>query len=139
MKRRLIIILVTLVITATALALTAQAKPDSKRRHVKAELSMPTVDQILGEYARAVGGSDACYKLTTRVAKGTIEIPAGNIAITGSYEDCAEAPNKRVQFVRVNLNDGAGYDASHGFNGTIGWGADVDTNGVRFHKLKGAK
>jgi CubicO group peptidase (beta-lactamase class C family) len=139
MKRRPIIILFTLVITATALALATQAKPDGKRQHVKAELSMPTVDKILDKHVRAIGGKNAYDKLTTRVAKGTIRIQTGKAAFTGSYEDYAEAPNKRVQFIRISLSNGTGYDTSHGFNGAIGWGAEIGSNGVRFNRLSGAK
>ena len=139
MKRRLIIIFFTLVITATALALTTQAKQDGKRQHVKAEVSKPTVDQILDKYVRALGGRDVYVKLTTRVAKGTIEIKAGNITIVGSYKDYAEAPNKRVKFIRMDLSNGTGYDTSYGFNGTTGWETDLDSGGVRSRTLSGAK
>ena len=139
MRRKPNIILFTLVITATALALNTQAKLDGKGQHVKAELSMPTVDQILDKHVRAIGGKNAYDKLTTRIAKGTIRIQAGKEAFTGSYEDYAEAPNKRVQFIRFSLSNGTEYDTSHGFNGAIGWGSEIGKNGVRFNKLSGAK
>ncbi|MBI3669326.1 MAG: hypothetical protein HY237_06065 [Acidobacteria bacterium] len=41
----------------------------------KAVPALPTVDQILDKYVQALGGKTAIEKLSSRVSKGTFEIP----------------------------------------------------------------
>jgi len=43
-------------------------------------LAQPGADQILAKYAQALGGKDAYEKVTTRVMKGTVEIPDDNVS-----------------------------------------------------------
>jgi len=52
--------------------------------------AQPSVDQILAKYAQALGGQAAYEKVTTRMMKGTVEIPDDNV--TGTALVVAKAP-----------------------------------------------
>jgi zinc protease len=83
-----------------------------------------TVDQVLERYIRACGGKEALEKVTSRVSRGTVEIPAAGLR--GTFESYAQAPN-RVRVV-VEL---PGFGAIHeGFDGAIAWVKDPIT-GIR--------
>ena len=55
-------------------------------------LAQPSVDQILDKYVQAIGGREACEKVTTRLMKGTVEIPDDNA--TGEVRVYAQAPGR---------------------------------------------
>jgi hypothetical protein len=94
-------------LVATAIVVTgAQEKPKTQ---------MPTVDQILDKYVSALGGKAAIEKITSRVAKGTFEMPAQGI--TASAEMFSKTPDKSA-FV----TDIPGFGLyKQSFNGTKGW------------------
>jgi len=129
MKRSLTIILLSLVIGVTAMAQGARQKAGTRTRRVKAPQSMPTVDQILDKYVQAIGGEAALGKLTTRVAKGTIEDLISGV--TGSIEVYAQAPNKLALIGRAQTKTGFAFDISHGFDGASGWSLNVAGAGIR--------
>jgi zinc protease len=85
---------------------------------------VPTVDQILAHYVSALGGREALLKITTRHAKGTIQIP-GQAAV-GTAESFSKAPNK--YFAKISF-PGFG-ETSRGYDGAQGWVSD-DQNGPR--------
>ena len=53
-------------------------------------LAQPSVDQILDKYAQALGGKDAYEKVTSRMSKGTVDIPDDDAH--GTAVVIAEAP-----------------------------------------------
>jgi hypothetical protein len=94
---------------------------------VAAAVTSPEVDPqasaILDRYVTAVGGKDAWTKYSSRVSKGTIQIPA--MSMTGTVDVSEKAPNKMRSV--VNIGDTI---FQQGFDGTIGW-ADDPQNGPR--------
>lgn len=78
-----------------------------------------TAEQILDKSIDASGGKAAHEKITSTVAKGTVDITfaPGASATTEIY---AKAPNKRLT---VTVVDGYG-EIRQGFDGTIGWSED---------------
>jgi len=83
-----------------------------------------TVDQILSQYLRAVGGKAAFEKLKSRVMKGTYVLPTKGYTTT--VEVYAKAPDKYAF-----LFTGKHSTAARGFNGTIGWSRDYSEQGLR--------
>jgi len=57
----------------------------------------PTADQVLEKFIAAIGGRAAVEKHTSRVSKGTIEIP--DAGLTGSIEISEKAPNKTLAVI----------------------------------------
>jgi zinc protease len=110
MKRILSIVLLGLGLSASALA---QAPATEKTTG-----ALPTVDKILDNYLKAVGGRDAWGKLTSRVSKGTIQIPAMNM--NGTVEINEKAPDKSYTVTTI---PGFG-DIRQGFDGASGWTSD---------------
>src|ERR1700693_4945034 len=74
--------------TALSFAAFAQA-PDNGAQ--KPAAATPSADQILDKYVAAIGGEAAWHKLNSRIAKGTIEIPA--MSLSGTVESHEKAPN----------------------------------------------
>lgn len=91
---------------------------------VAAQAAPPTVDQILDKYVQALGGKAAYEKLTSRVSKGTFELPAQGL--TGTVEIDSKAPNKSLLLVELT---GLGR-IQQGFDGVVAW-ADNPQGGVR--------
>jgi hypothetical protein len=83
----------------------------------------PQASAMLDRYVTAIGGKDAWTKYSSRVSKGTIEIPA--MSMTGTVEVSEKSPNKMRSV--VNIGDTV---FQQGFDGTIGW-ADDPQNGPR--------
>lgn len=73
----------------------------------------PSVDAVLAEYIRAIGGEAAIKRVKTRVSKGSLVSQGGGNAPLEIYE---KAPNKKVTHFR-NPN-GSAY---MGYDGEIGW------------------
>ena len=108
MKRMIVTIVLVLLGVTSALA---QAKPDDK----KPAGPMPTVDQVLDNFVKAIGGKEASMKVTSRVEKGTLEIAA--MGVNAPIELYAKAPNKSLFFLDV-----PSYGIiQEGFDGTVAW------------------
>jgi len=90
----------------------------------QAAAAMPTADQVLDRYVQAIGGRTAWMKLTSRVSKGTIEIPAMD-NLTGTVEIHEKAPNSMLAV--INLGGGV---FRQGFDGTTAW-SDNPRDGLR--------
>src|SRR5215475_3106109 len=135
MKRGLTIILLTLVTVVTAMAQGAQRKSVTEPQSAKAPQSMPTVDQILDRYVKAIGGAAAHRKLTSHVMKSTFVI--GDSDVTASYESYSQAPNKSVDIGHFKVGNGREFELSRGFNGTEGWALNPTDGG--FRELSGTK
>lgn len=113
MKRTLTILFLCLAVAITAFA---QGGQDKKPADTKPTTdALPTVDQVVEKHVQAVGGKAAMEKLTSRVIKGTIEIPA--MGIKGTTESYAKAPNK---FATNSNIDGIG-NFLQGFDGKTAW------------------
>ncbi|MEP6707322.1 MAG: M28 family peptidase [Pyrinomonadaceae bacterium] len=79
------------------------------------EAELPTVDQILEKYIRAIGGKEAVQAQTSRVMKGTITAPT--VGGKGTIEIYAKAPNKQLTETSLNILG----NSRTGFNGTVAW------------------
>jgi len=129
MKRFVICVLIALLL---GVAGAAQDKPktDAPKAEPKASAAastepMPSVDEILEKYIKAVGGREAIEKITTRAVKGTFEIEAMNVS--AEFENFLKAPNKTATIVTVP-NFGTFTDI---FDGTNGWKVNPMEGGLR--------
>ncbi len=115
MKRGLGILLVGLfaVTVAAGQAEQPQAAPPAAAPAVTEPL--PTVDQVLDKYVEALGGKAAIEKATSRVAKGTFELP--EFGANGTVTVYRKAPNKTAVVVDI---PGFGI-VKQGFDGTVAW------------------
>lgn len=118
MKRTVIMLAFFSVIGVAALAQTGSQKPASDAA------PLPTADQIVDKYVQAIGGKAAIEKQTSRVSKGTFEIPA--FGASGTAEQFEKAPNKTLTVIDVP-GFGVVMDC---FDGTTGWAQDPQ-NGLR--------
>jgi len=82
---------------------------------VQAGPSLPTIDQILDKYVKAIGGEQAIRKFTTTVIKGTLTLQGK----PGTFEAYAKAPNKFV--MTRQLSENASWKITDGFDGSVGW------------------
>jgi outer membrane lipoprotein-sorting protein len=82
-------------------------KPDSP--------SLPTADQVLATYVKALGGQDAIARVNSRLTKGSIEMRGA----TGKVENYAKSPSK---YMSVTMTPEG--TLKEGFDGAAGWGID---------------
>jgi len=75
----------------------------------------PSVDQILDNYEKAIGGKQAWLNVTSRVSAGTIETPESGAS--GTYETYELGSNKIYSIERL----ATGKEVIVAFNGTVGW------------------
>ncbi len=61
--------------------------------------ALPNVDQVLEKYVTAIGGRAALEKNSSRVSKGTIEIP--DAGLTGTVQVSEKAPDKSLTVVEL--------------------------------------
>jgi photosynthetic reaction center cytochrome c subunit len=76
--------------------------------------SMPTVEEILSKYTQALGGEDAIRKTTTRVEKGTVDVPEHNAHST--MEVYRKAPDKALAILHSQTGD-----VTEGYDGATAW------------------
>lgn len=123
MKKAFPILLSLLLIAAAASAQNAPRKA-AQAPASSADSSLPTVDQILDRYVQALGGRAVISKVSSRVSKGTVEIPT--LGVTGSFESFEKAPNKSLAKIMLT---GFG-EVRQGFDGTVAWSQDPQS-GIR--------
>jgi len=82
----------------------------------KADLPAPTVDEVLGNYIKAIGGQSVIEKLPTRIIKGTRTNVDKTVVPVEVYQ---KAPHKILTVTVYPAN--TLYSA---FNGALAWGAD---------------
>lgn len=99
-------------------AATTAAKPATS-----APAPIPSADRILNRYVEASGGSAAWKKLTSRVSRGTIDVPSMNLS--GTIEVYEKAPDRMLVVIVM-----AGAQFRQGFDGAAGW-SDDPQNGLR--------
>jgi len=118
MKKTLLILGLSL---ATAITVVAQSpQPAAKGKPASpaptpTPAPLPTVDQVLEKYVQAIGGQAAVSKVSSRLARGAVELPA--TGATGAVEVYTKAPNKTLTIINL---PGVGV-VQNGFNGTVGW------------------
>lgn len=97
-------------------------------------ITLPTADQVLAHYIRALGGEQALRKITSRVMKGAFEASpltndesnASPQKLTGEAEIDMAAPDLFYSLVRIS---DAG-DYVQAYDGKAGWASDPQ-QGVR--------
>jgi zinc protease len=134
MKRTMTMALTCAMLAASAFAQGSQQKPaagqqpakpaETKPADAKPAAALPTADQILDKFVQAIGGKAAVEKVTSRVSKGTFEIPA--MGAGGPIEMYAKAPNKNLVIINI---PGFG-TVQQGYNGAVAW-AQEPTSGLR--------
>jgi zinc protease len=125
MRRSLSVLVLLLIADAPGVVGRAAPKAAGVRPQAQTPAALPAVGEILDKYLQAVGGKAALEKVTTRVMKGSFELPAtgdtGSI-VPGTIEVYMKAPNKRMAATNI---PGTGSDR-RGFNGKAGWYVDPD-------------
>jgi hypothetical protein len=112
MKRSLSLVVIVLIgLVAIPGAARAQSSPQA----------LPSVDQILDKYITALGGRAAIEKHTSRVSKGTLEIP--DAGLSGSVEVSEKAPGKSLTIIEL---PGVGL-VREGSDGSVAWSEDPQT------------
>lgn len=88
--------------------------------------SLPAVDEVLSKYLEAMGGAAAINAVSSRVIRGTLDIPG--VSRGGSFETYAQAPNKLLTIMEAHPMG----MVKLGFNGRSGWA--WSTAGLRLLK-----
>lgn len=125
MKRTILLLAISTLVVAAAFA---QDKPkaegpkaDLAKAEAKAATALPSADEILDKYVKALGGKEAIEKATSRWVKGSFEIEA--LSMTGSFENYQKAPNKYAALFTI---PGAG-NGGQVFDGVKGWDSNPMT------------
>ena len=113
MKRITLILAFAMLAAFTSVA-QEKPKPDAPKTDAKA-VALPTVDNILDNYVKAIGGKEAIEKITSRAMKGTFDIEA--MSISAPVEMYSKAPNKSATKIDVP-NFGV---VNRVFDGATGW------------------
>ena len=92
------------------------------------DAAKPSIDELMEKAIQAVGGRESTAKMTSMVAKGTMEIVS--MGGTASSELYAKAPDKRATVIVV---DGYG-EIRQGYDGKIAWSSEPQNGLV---ELKG--
>jgi hypothetical protein len=97
-----------------AKAVPAEAKKEAGDAK---EPAGPPADQLLDKYVQALGGAAAVDKITSRVAKGTIEFGDKSFPIDLYSKD----PDKRISFTHMPEGDNVtAFNGQEGWLGTVG-------------------
>ena len=83
--------------------------------------SQPSVDELLARYVEAMGGEKAVKAVTSRVIKGTLDVPG--VSRGGSFESYMQSPNKAYSLIQAHPFG----TIKVGYNGRSGWS---QANGV---------
>jgi photosynthetic reaction center cytochrome c subunit len=107
---------------ATPVVMTAESKPGMAEPKGSDEVQTkeaggPTAEQLFDKYAKAVGGTAAIDKITSRVMKGTITFGDRNVPI----EIYSKEPDKRVSVTHTPDGDSiTAFDGQEGWLGILG-------------------
>jgi hypothetical protein len=102
---------------AVVAAPARQSQP-AKPSDAKPAAGLPSAEQLLDKFIQALGGKPALEKLSSRVEKGTFELPA--FGITAPIEIYSKAPNKSAFVIDI---PGIGM-VRQAFDGAVGWAED---------------
>jgi outer membrane lipoprotein-sorting protein len=111
-------------VLAIFLAASSAAGQTEVKPAAGAGAALPTADEVVDKYVNAIGGKEAYEKLSSRLSKGTFELPA--MGASGSLEIHAKAPNKTISIIDI---PGFGV-ISRSYDGTTAWSQDPQT-GIR--------
>jgi len=115
---------IAILILTLATVVPAQEKQTESKPAVAPDSPLPSVNDVLDRYIQALGGKDAIGKFSSRVVKGSFEIPT--MGVTSSAEIYAKRPNKWILTVDV---PGLGL-YQQAYDGSVGWTQDPQS-GVR--------
>lgn len=90
----------------------------------RAPIALPSADQILANYVRALGGEQAIRKVTTRVVTATQYIPTGpggTVPVPAQLQQYQKAPN-----LVLNVYHTPTPTILEGFDGTTKWAQDAN-------------
>jgi zinc protease len=127
--------ILTMLTLATGLAWAQQPAPKpapegGAKAGEKAPAALPTLDDVLANYVKAIGGKEAIQKATSYAMKGKIELPA--MGMSGPVEMITKAPNK--MYSKSTL-EGFG-DILQGYDGKTAWAQDPMSG---FRELSGVE
>jgi zinc protease len=106
-KKSTALLIATLaILSAASSSLTAQ------------QPGIPTIDQIIDHYERAVGGRASWQRLKSRSSMGTVEVPSANLSGTVVIHE--KAPDKILTIIIIS-----GSAFRQGFDGKVGWAQDL--------------
>ena len=88
--------------------------------------ALPSTEEVLEKYVRALGGRAAYQKLTSRVATGEWENATRGTRVR--IEIYAKAPDKRVEILDAPENRGL---TGRGYDGATGWSMNLTETGLR--------
>jgi len=108
---------------------SSSAKPDNNAIS-SSTVGDPRIEETLNNYVAALGGREAIESVTSRVAKGTLEMP--DLGVAGTVETYQKAPNKYVFIMNV---PSMGVVRS-GYNGSTGWAQELN---LELRRLEGAE
>jgi zinc protease len=115
MKKRVVVSVMLLLLPCISIARPQGGANESR----KEAAGLPTVDEVLDRYVKALGGRAAIEKIKSSVAKGTMEIPADGV--TGTVEFWRKAPSMFLSVISI----GDSVVARTGFNGNLGWSESI--------------
>lgn len=90
--------------------------------------SLPSVDELLARYVEAMGGAKAINAISSRIAKGTLDVPG--VSRGGNFEIYLQAPNKSMTMLEAYPFG----KIKVGYNGRSGW-SQTAKEGVRPIKI----
>jgi hypothetical protein len=105
----------SLIILSLAFTLIAAVGLRTASAQTSEAVKLPSAKKVIKAYVKALGGKKANKKIKTRIAKGTIEIPAAGIK--GTTETFTAAPAKSYSVGKLS---GIG-ELIESFDGTTGW------------------
>jgi len=113
---------------AMGLMLVVHAAP----QNTDSSKALPTIDQLLEKYIRAIGGREANEKIKSRIATGEWDNLTRGVRFP--IEIYSKAPNKRVEILDTTENRGV---TGRGYDGASGWSMNMTETGLRH--LEGAE
>jgi len=113
---------------AIGLMLVVHAAP----QNTDSSKALPTIDQVLEKYIRAIGGREAHEKIKSRIATGEWDNVTRGVRF--AIEIYSKAPNKRVEILDTTENRGF---TGRGYDGASGWSMNMTETGLR--QLEGAE
>lgn len=84
-----------------------------------ADAALPTPQEIVAKYIKAIGGKESLMKTSSMRAKGKFDIPAQKMG--GEIEVLRAKPNHQLVKLKLNLPTGEPMVINTGFDGTNGW------------------
>jgi tetratricopeptide (TPR) repeat protein len=96
---------------------------------VESSGSLPSLDEVMEKYLKALGGAAAMNGVSSRVVKGSVDVVG--VSRGGTFETYAVTPNKTLGILKLTPAE----TLKVGYNGHVGWMQTA--TGVRI--LKGAE